>query len=228
MRYANYDAVRTIAGAALLSLAGTLSFAAAAVAAQQTDSPSKNPLVVDGRDWSFSDIYSRVQQTRRSVVIIVWGGTREMQQSAYNGALDLRDRGAKVVFVVGKPREDREMIDLAGNPMSLQELREEVDNLAVEEKFREFVRNYARLHGTTLAEAESEMLLYFRYVVAKRNVYLSDRDDSRNPSIYIELAGCGETRTVAWDALAAGGANARELVRNAGLPISHCLIAPAG
>lgn len=39
--------------------------------------------------------------SREKIAIIVWGGNREMQQQAYYAALDLRDQGIPLAFIVG-------------------------------------------------------------------------------------------------------------------------------
>ena len=37
--------------------------------------------------------------SRDKIAIVVWGGTRQFQQEAYNAALDLNDMGIRVAFV---------------------------------------------------------------------------------------------------------------------------------
>ena len=39
--------------------------------------------------------------SRDKIAIIVWGGNRDLQQQAYNAALDLRDQGIPLAFIVG-------------------------------------------------------------------------------------------------------------------------------
>ena len=44
------------------------------------------------------------------IAIIVWGGNRVLQQEAYNAALDLRDAGIDVAFIIG-PDSNRFDVD---------------------------------------------------------------------------------------------------------------------
>ena len=44
---------------------------------------------------------SAAEASRDKIAIIVWGGNRELQQQAYNAALDLRDQGIPLAFIVG-------------------------------------------------------------------------------------------------------------------------------
>jgi len=39
--------------------------------------------------------------SREKIAIIVWGGNCDLQQQAYNAALDLRDQGIPLAFIVG-------------------------------------------------------------------------------------------------------------------------------
>lgn len=41
------------------------------------------------------------QASHNKIAIIVWGGNRELQQEAYNAALDLRDEGIPLAFILG-------------------------------------------------------------------------------------------------------------------------------
>lgn len=41
------------------------------------------------------------EASRDKIAIIVWGGNRDLQQQAYNAALDLRDQGIPLAFIVG-------------------------------------------------------------------------------------------------------------------------------
>ena len=44
---------------------------------------------------------SAAEASRDKIAIVVWGGNRELQQQAYNAALDLRDQGIPLAFIVG-------------------------------------------------------------------------------------------------------------------------------
>lgn len=41
------------------------------------------------------------EASRDKIAIVVWGGSRELQQQAYNAALDLRDQGIPLAFIIG-------------------------------------------------------------------------------------------------------------------------------
>ncbi|MEZ5687409.1 MAG: hypothetical protein R3E21_01190 [Caenibius sp.] len=41
------------------------------------------------------------EASRDKIAIVIWGGNRELQQQAYNAALDLRDQGIPLAFIVG-------------------------------------------------------------------------------------------------------------------------------
>lgn len=41
------------------------------------------------------------EASRDKIAIVVWGGSRELQQQAYNAALDLRDQGVPLAFIIG-------------------------------------------------------------------------------------------------------------------------------
>lgn len=46
--------------------------------------------------------------SRDKIAIVVWGGNRELQQEAYNAALDLNDMGIRVAFVLAPDYNDQD------------------------------------------------------------------------------------------------------------------------
>ena len=44
---------------------------------------------------------SAAEASRDKIAVVVWGGGRELQQQAYAAALDLRDQGIPLAFIVG-------------------------------------------------------------------------------------------------------------------------------
>ncbi|UBS31544.1 hypothetical protein LBX01_08435 [Altererythrobacter sp. N1] len=56
----------------------------------------------DARNISVRGVQAgAAEASRDKIAIIVWGGSRELQQQAYNAALDLRDQGIPLAFIVG-------------------------------------------------------------------------------------------------------------------------------
>lgn len=105
---------RNVVAAPALALAtAAAAFSPAAVAAQERPVAAQpvaaNANVqqvafqtLDGSSRSVRFVQAgAAEASRDKIAIVVWGGNRELQQQAYNAALDLRDQGIPLAFIVG-------------------------------------------------------------------------------------------------------------------------------
>jgi len=80
----------------------------------------------DARDVSVRGVQAgAAEASRDKIAIVVWGGSRELQQQAYNAALDLRDQGIPLAFIVGPsqlPTENAAMIEIYGRGVSATQM----------------------------------------------------------------------------------------------------------
>ncbi|MGE4314322.1 MAG: hypothetical protein AB7E85_08660 [Pseudobdellovibrionaceae bacterium] len=71
--------------------------------------------------------------SRDKIAIVVWGGNRDLQRQAYDAALDLRDQGIPLAFIVGPsqlPTNNATMIEIYGRGVSATQLVIGQDNIA--------------------------------------------------------------------------------------------------
>ncbi|MGE4314323.1 MAG: hypothetical protein AB7E85_08665 [Pseudobdellovibrionaceae bacterium] len=67
------------------------------------------------------------------IAIVVWGGNRDLQRQAYAAALDLRDKGIPLAFIVGPsrlPSDGAVMIDIYGRGVSATQMMIGSDNIS--------------------------------------------------------------------------------------------------
>ncbi|WP_147395390.1 hypothetical protein [Altericroceibacterium spongiae] len=81
---------------------------------------------IDGSTRSIRVVQAGASEASRDkIAIVVWGGNRELQQQAYNAALDLRDQGIPLAFIVGPsrmPYDNAIMIDIYGKGVPVSDL----------------------------------------------------------------------------------------------------------
>lgn len=68
---------------------------------------------------------SAAEASRDKIAIVVWGGNVELQRQAYAAALDLRDQGIPLAFIVGPsqlPTENAAMIEIYGRGVSATQM----------------------------------------------------------------------------------------------------------
>lgn len=90
----------------------------------------------DARNISVRGVQAgAAEASRDKIAIIVWGGSRELQQQAYNAALDLRDQGVPLAFIVGPsqmPNNNAVIIEIYGRGVSATQMmvgRERISEL---------------------------------------------------------------------------------------------------
>lgn len=91
-------------GAVTLTLSPVVAFSQEAPANQNVAAGSFQELTVqyiDAQDRTINDArFIAAAASTDKVAIVVWGGTRAIQQEAYNAALDLVDMGIPTAFVL--------------------------------------------------------------------------------------------------------------------------------
>lgn len=104
-----------VAAPALALATASAAFSPAAVIAQERPAAAQ-PLAANGNfqatPIAFQTVDARTnsvrgvqaagaEASRDKIAIIVWGGNRDLQRQAYAAALDLRDQGVPLAFIVG-------------------------------------------------------------------------------------------------------------------------------
>lgn len=89
---------------------------------------------IDGSTRSIRVVQAGASEASRDkIAIVVWGGNRELQQQAYNAALDLRDQGIPLAFIVGPsrlPYDNAVMIDIYGRSVPVSDLTVGAERIA--------------------------------------------------------------------------------------------------